>query len=221
MGMKGGGRPAPVLVKRPSAGWLVTDSDVPFSVTRTSQRVGEKLGESAAWGALSPRPLGFLPHLLPQAVIRHPSGYLHVWPLLLSPAEQPLCLEQWRRIAGSGLGLSPAAASSPSPVATLRHPPPFLPPFVTVLVCIAFREPAFGSGSVAERGWMSCIFQAATHHYPSFQSTIHFKIIFSPDFRLFNPNAEPQLAQPWPSQGMWFGRRLVKGLWLDGVFLAE
>lgn len=51
---------------------------------------------------------------------------------------------------------------------------------------------------------------------------MHFKIIFFSVFRLFNPNAEPQLALPIAlKRRVAWEVELVEGLWLDCVFLAE
>lgn len=171
------GRSACCSARQTPLGWLVRDGYW-CSVWCDWDLAG---GRGEAWrgcctGALSTGPLV-------SATLTSPARRLRLW----VPARVAELMRRHRASLppavgprpGWGLGLSPAAAFSPSPVAPRRrHPPPFLPPFVPVSVCTALRASAW-LGLRGCAGCMSCIFQAATHHYPSFQKHNTFHNYFS------------------------------------------
>lgn len=179
--------------------------DIPFSAIRASPSVREMLeGTLTLPGEGSP--FHWAPsvsaRVTPQAALCVPARVA----VVAVAGRAPLCLAQWGPVAGCGLCLSPEQLQ-PQP---LRQPPPpsalpsFLPPFVTVSVGAASREQPLALCSAAARGGVSCIFQPATHHHPAFPSAAPFQMILPPEARLLNPQAQPQLAQPGASQGLWF-----------------
>lgn len=121
------------------------------------------------------------------------------------------------------LALSPQGSgllvSQPS-----SNPPPFLPPFVPFSQSeISFRVPAFCAMGFC--GWAvldELYFPGCYTQLPLISKCNAFQNNFFSCFRLFNPNAEPQLALPLvPRRHVAWEVELVEGLWLDCEFLAE